>query len=67
MLLYCFKCEKNTESEKSRLVKIKNGRIMLSSNCVVCESKKLKFVKEREAKGLLSMIGKIPLLGDLLL
>ena len=40
---------------------------MLSSNCVVCESKKLKFVKEQEAKGLLSMIGKIPLLGDLLL
>ena len=59
--------KKNTGTEKPRLVKIKNGRIMLSSSRVVCESKKLAFVKEQEAKVLLSMIGKIPSLGDLLL
>ena len=59
--------KKNTGTEKPRLVKIKNGRIMLSSSRVVCESKKLTFVKEQEAKVLLSMIGKIPSLGDLLL
>ena len=40
---------------------------MLLSYCVVCGSKKSKFVKEQEARGLLSMIGKIPLLGPTLM
>ena len=56
---------RNTESKKLKVGKIKNGRIMLSSNGVVCDNKKLRFIKEQEAKGLLSMIGKISLLGPL--
>ena len=50
----------------------KNGRIMLSSKCATCNSKKLKFFKEQEASGLLSSLGtktplsKIPLVGPLL-
>ena len=40
------KCRKNTESKNSKVVKIKNGRIMLLSKCAVHDSKKLKFVKE---------------------
>ena len=49
-----------------------NGRFVLSSKCAVCDSKKSKFMKEREAEGLLSHLGiraplsKIPILGDLL-
>ena len=45
---------------------------MLLSKCSVCNSKKLKFLKEQEARGLLSSLGiraplgKIPLLGSLL-
>ena len=45
---------------------------MFSSNCAVCGNKKSRFMKEQEAKGLLSNLGirtplsKIPLLGDLL-
>ena len=41
---------------------------MLSSRCAVCDSKKLKFIKEQEASGLLSSLeiktplNKIPLL-----
>ena len=35
-------------------VRAKNGRIMLSSRCAVCNSKKLKFLKEQEARGLLN-------------
>ena len=30
---------------------------MLLSNCAVCGSKKLKFIKKREASGLLSTLG----------
>ena len=45
---------------------------MLLSNCVVCDSKKSKFLKQQEASGLLSSLGiktlliKIPLVGTLL-
>ena len=45
---------------------------MILSKCAICGSKKSKFIKEREAKGLLSNLGirtplsKIPLLGIIL-
>ena len=54
MLSYCLKRRKNTESTNPKVVRAKNGRIMLSSRCAVCNSKKLKFLKEQEARGLLS-------------
>ena len=40
---------------------------MLLSNCIVCNSKKTKFLKEQEAKGLLGNFpgAKIPILGDI--
>ena len=40
---------------------------MLLSKCEVYDSKKLRFIKEQELEGLLSMIGKIPVLGKLLI
>ena len=62
MLLYCLKCRKNTESKNPKVVKTKNGRIRLLSKCQVCDSKKLKFIKEQEASRLLSSVGiKTPL------
>ena len=45
---------------------------MLLSKRAVCSSKKSRFIKEQEAKGILSSLGlktplsKIPLLGDIL-
>ena len=72
MLSYCLKCRKNTESKNPKPPRTKNGRIMLLSKCAVCGSKKSKFIKEQEASGLLSSLGrngplsKIPLLGHLL-
>ena len=55
-----------------KVVKTKNGRIMLLSKCAVCDSKKSKFIIEQEATGLLNILGiktplsKIPLVGPLL-
>ena len=57
MLSYCLVCRKNTENKDSRIVKTKNNRLILSSKCVICNNKKLKFIKEQEAKGLLSNLG----------
>ena len=56
MLLYCLKCRKNTVSEKPKVVKIKNRGIMLLSKCVVWDCRKLKFIKEQVATGLLSFL-----------
>ena len=53
------------------MVKTKNVRIALSSNCAVCGNKKSRFTKEQEAEGLSSNLGirtsfsKIPLLNVL--
>ena len=71
MLSYCLKCKK-TESINLKVLKPSNGRSMLLSRCAICGTKKLRFIKEQEAKELLSNLGlktplsKILLLGDIL-
>ena len=68
MLFYSLKCRKNTESKNSKVVRAKNRKIMILSKCEVCDSKKLKFIKEQEANVLLSSLGiKAPLIKVLLL
>ena len=74
MLSYCLKCKKkkNTESIDPNVSATSNCRTMILSKCAICGSKKSKFIKKQEAKGLLSSLGiispfsKIPLLGDVL-
>ena len=61
MLSYCLKCRKNTESRNPKVVRTKNGRIMLVSRCSVCNSKKSEFLKEKIAKGLVSSLTGIKL------
>ena len=64
--------KKNTESIEPKVSATSNGRIIILSKCAICGSKKSKFIKKQEAKGLLSNLGirtplsKIPLLGDIL-
>ena len=71
MRSYCLKCKKNTESINPKVSKTSNGKTMILSQCAICGSKKSKFIKEQQAKGLLSNLGirtplnKIPLLGNL--
>ena len=57
MLSYCLKCRKNTESKSSKVARAKTGRMMPLSKCDACDSKKLKFIKEQKASGLLSSLG----------
>ena len=71
MKTYCVKCRKNTENLNSKTFKTKNKRLIMQSKCSDCGIKKSRFVKEQEAKGLLSNLGiktplsKIPLLNVL--
>ena len=39
------------------MFKTKNNRLIMQSKCSVCRIKKSPFVKEQEAKGLLSNLG----------
>ena len=57
MLSYRLKCGKNTARKNPKVVKTINRRIMLLSKDSVWDSKKLKFLKEQEAWGLLSSLG----------
>ena len=70
MLTYCLNCKKDAKNVDLKL--LKNGKTMISSKCAACSSKKSRFLKEQEAKGLLSSLGiktplnKISLLGKIL-
>ena len=73
MKSYCLKCRKHTENINPRISNTSNGKTMLVSKRTICGSKKSKFIKNQEAKGLLSNLGlrtplsKVPILGDILL
>ena len=71
MKTYCVKCRKDTENIDPKMFRTKNNRLIMQSKCPVCGIKKSRFVKEQEAKGLLSNLrnktplSKIPLLNIL--
>ena len=54
MKTYCVKCRKDTENIDPRMVRTKNNRLIMKSKCFVCAVKNSRFVKEQEAKVLLS-------------
>ena len=62
MKLYSLKCKKDAENINSKVSKTDNNRTMILSNCAKYGSKKSRFIKNQEAKGLLSNLGiKTPL------
>ena len=72
MKSYCLKFRKDTENIDPKISSSSNGRAMVLSKCAICGSKKSRFIKNQEAKGLLSNLGikiplsKVPILGDIL-
>ena len=48
MLSHCFKYRKHTERKNPDIARTKNERIMLLSNCVMCDNEKLTFVKQQK-------------------
>ena len=73
MKSYCLRCRKNTENINPRFSETSNGRTIILSKCAICGSKKPRFIKNQEAKRLLSNFGvrtplsEVPILGDILL
>ena len=72
METYCLKCKQNTKNIDPKISSTSNGKSMILSKCAICGSKKSRFIKNQEAKGLLSNLGirtplnKVPMLGDIL-
>ena len=69
--LIAWSVKKDTENTDSKVVRINNNRLFLQPTGSDCKNKKSRFVKEQDAKGLLSNLGintpfsKIPLLNAL--
>ena len=69
---HCVKCKKYTKNINPQLFSTSNGKTMILSKCGICNSKKSKFIRQQEAKVLLSKLGiktplsKIPILSDIL-
>ena len=72
MKSYCLKCRKDTENINPKVSSTSNFKAMILSKYAMCGSKNSKFIKNQEAKGLLSNLGlrkplsKVPILGDIL-
>ena len=72
MKLYCLTCIKDTKNKNPSVPSTSNGTTIVLLKCAICDSKETKFIKNQEAKGLLSNLGvttplsKVPILGDIL-
>ena len=68
---YCLVCKKYTKNNNPKIVRNRQNRLMIQSNCETCSSKKFRFIKEQQAMGSLSNLGiktplsKVPLLNIL--
>ena len=71
MKSYCLKCRKSTENINPNILGTSNGKAMILSKCTTCGSRKSRFIKNQEAKELLSNLGlttllsKVPILGNI--
>ena len=58
----CLVCKKYTKNNNPKIVRNRQNRLMIQSNCTNSGSKKSKFIKEQQAMGILSNLGiKTPL------
>ena len=68
---YCLVCKNYTENTNPKIVRNRQNRLMIQSNCSICGSKKSRFIKEQKALGILSdlgirtPLGQVPLLNVL--
>ena len=50
---YCLVCKKHTKSMNPKIVRNRQNRLMIQSNCAICGSKKSTFIKEQQAMGII--------------
>ena len=57
MKSYYLKCRKGAVNINPNVLSTSKGKGMILSECAICDSKKPRFIKNEEAKGLLSNLG----------
>ena len=68
---YCLVCRDYTKNNNPKIVRNRQNRLVIQSNCANCGSKKSRLIKEQQAMGILSNLGiktplsKVPLLNIL--
>ena len=69
---YCLKCRKDTKNINPSVSSTSNGKAMMLLKYAICGSKMSRFIKNQEAKGLLSKLSiktplsKVPILSYIL-
>ena len=59
---YCLVCKKYSKNNNPKIVRNRQNRLMIQSNCAICGSKKSRFIEEQQAMRILSNLGiKTPL------
>ena len=54
---YCLACRKYTKNNNPKIVRNRQNKLIIQSNCANCGSKKSRFIKEQKAMGILSNLG----------
>ena len=57
MKTYWVKYKKDTENIDPKIVRTNNKRLVMQSKCSISGTKKSRFIKDQEAKSLLSNLG----------
>ena len=52
---YCLSCKKDFENTNQKMVETKNNRLMMLSECTICNNKKSRFISQ--GSGLLDSLG----------
>ena len=69
--MYCLVCRDYTKNNNPKIVRNRQNRLMIQSNCANCGNKKSRLIKEQLAMGILSNLciktplSKVPLLNIL--
>ena len=54
---YCLLCRKHTKNNNPKIVRNRQNRLMIQSNCATSGRKKSRFIKEQQAMGMFSNLG----------
>ena len=69
--IFCLVCRDYIKNTNPKIVRNRQNRLMIQSNCANCGNKKFKSIKEQQPMGILSNLGiktplsKVPLLNIL--
>ena len=53
---YCLACKKYTKNNNPKIVRNRQNRLMIQSNCANCSRKKSRFIKEQKALEILNYL-----------